>query len=119
MLKLDLALALVVDPTVIAFSAKAGEKLQASAFELPEATTTVIPASVAAPMARVYDGSAPLPPKLMEIIDGFTPFVVTQSIAAICQDRDPDPWSDRVFTERTVASDATPKVVPAAEPCPL
>ena len=52
----------------------------------------------------------------MEMIEGLTPFVVIQSMAAICQERAPEPLSDKVFTARTVAWVATPKVVPAAVP---
>ena len=82
---------LVVAPTSIASAANAGEKLQASALELPAATTTVRPAAVAAPMALVYAASWPEPPKLMLITAGLAPVVVIQSMAAICQERAPEP----------------------------
>jgi len=41
----------VVDPTVMAFGTKAGEKRQASLLLLPPATTTVTPAFTAASTA--------------------------------------------------------------------
>merc|ERR1719384_465899 len=100
----------------MALSANAGLKLQASLLLLPAATTTTTPALTAASMTVVYPGSAPFPPRLMLITAGLTPLTVTQSIALYCQDRDPDPWSLNVFTERTDASVATPKVAPAAVP---
>ena len=105
-----------VAPTVIASAANAGEKLQASELEFPAATTTVMPATVAAPIALVYAGSEPLPPRLMLMIDGFTPLALNQSIAAICQERAPELRSESVMSEKTVASLATPNVVPAAVP---
>ena len=44
----DLEHVLVVEPTAIAHGTKAGEKLQASEFELPPATTTTTPDLTAA-----------------------------------------------------------------------
>lgn len=91
LLKEERELELVVEPTVMASATNAGEKLHVSAFELPAATTTTIPALVAAPMAVVYAGSEPLPPRLMLMTEGFAPLVVIQSMADICHDRAPDP----------------------------
>jgi len=52
LLKPDRAFLLVDDATVIAVGTKAGEKLQASAFSLPAATTTMTPLLVASSMLR-------------------------------------------------------------------
>merc|ERR1719401_121168 len=116
LLKDERASRLVVEPTVMAVATKAGEKLQASLLLLPAATTTTTPASVAAPIEAVYDGSAPLPPRLMLMTAGRSPFAVTQSIATICQERAPDPWSDKVLTACKFAVLATPNVSPPAVP---
>lgn len=106
----------VVAPTVIAFSAKAGENWQELPLELPAATTTVTPACVAALTAVVYPLSLPEPPKLMLRTAGLLPEVVIQSMAVNCHERAPEPSSPSVFTAWRVASLATPKVRPAALP---
>jgi len=59
-----------VDPTVIAEGTKAGEKLHASEFSFPAATTTVIPASTARFTAASSTFDPPLPPRLMLITAG-------------------------------------------------
>merc|ERR1719296_719658 len=116
LLKDERASLLVVEPTVMAAAAKAGEKLHASLLLLPAATTTTTPASVAAPIEAVEEGSAPRPPRLMLRTAGLAPFTVIQSMAAICQERAPEPRSDNVLTACKDAVLATPNVVPPAVP---
>merc|ERR1719226_164278 len=71
----------VVLPTVIALGTYAGENPQASALELPAATTPVTPEFVAASTASRMPATTPLPPKLMLATAGRTEFVANQSSA--------------------------------------
>mmetsp|Transcript_8672 Transcript_8672/g.19849 ORF Transcript_8672/g.19849 Transcript_8672/m.19849 type:complete len:291 (-) Transcript_8672:704-1576(-) len=118
----------VVDPTVIASGAFAGEYSQASGtFEspsFPAATTTTTPSSVAFWIALFTDASLALPPRLALMIAGFTPFETTQSMASVNHEKLPPPLSARTLTACRVASLATPyflpPMVPAqCVPCPL
>src|SRR5688500_19416334 len=47
----DFASLIVVEPTVIAEAARAGDRVHASVFSLPAATTNVTPSAVAVPAA--------------------------------------------------------------------
>ena len=59
----------VVEPTVIADGADDGEKLQASAFEFPAATTTEIPAFVNREIASFTEDD--LPPPILKFKTAF------------------------------------------------
>jgi len=98
LLKEDLESLESVDPTVIAEGTKAGEKLHASEFSFPAATTTVSPLLEAMSMARVYAEERPGPPKLMLTTAGRCPDVEIQSMAPTIQESEPLPESERTFT---------------------
>jgi hypothetical protein len=116
-LKLALASELSVAPTVIAEGTKAGENPQASALSLPAATTTTTPAFVTSSIAVFTEGLLPPPPKLALTTPGLRfVFFFTQSSASIIQAKDPDPSSPKTFTEWSVDSLATPKLLPPIVP---
>jgi len=116
LLKEDLALRLVVEPTVMAASTKAGEYLHESSFSFPAATTTTTPALVAAFTAVLVEELVPLPPRLMLAIRGWRPLLAIQSKAELDQDNLPVPSSPKTLTPYTRARVATPNDLPAALP---
>ena len=88
--KLETESELVVDPTVMAFGAEAGERVQALVLSLPAATTMVTPSSIArwtATFTVEFCG----PPRLMLATAG-SPAAwseITQSIPAMIPDQEP------------------------------
>jgi len=116
LLKLALASLLDVAATVMADGANAGEYWHASAFELPAATTTVTPASVARSIAVPTKLCVPRPPKLALMTAGRRPFCTIQSTARVHQENCPPPLLLRVLTPWIVTPLATPYWVPPTVP---
>src|SRR5262245_41033420 len=105
----------VVEPTVIAFAARAGDELQALALLLPAATAMVIPAfdKLFTAVSRALE--AP-PPRLMFATAGWIPFVLTKSTPAITPEFEPEPLQSSTRTPRSNALFATPYVDPPIVP---
>mmetsp|Transcript_7196 Transcript_7196/g.18880 ORF Transcript_7196/g.18880 Transcript_7196/m.18880 type:complete len:206 (+) Transcript_7196:309-926(+) len=112
----DLASEDVVDPTVIASGADAGDVLQASPSSLPAAATTMTPASYAALTARFWESERP-PPRDMEMTAG-TPgwfcaaSLTAHSMPALTPDDEPEPAHESTCTATRVVCLATPYAVP-------
>lgn len=101
---------LVVAPTVTACATRLGDDLQASAFELPAATTTVTPSFTTATTAASKAALAP-PPRLMLTTAGPEVEVcccTTQSSPAMTPEIVPEPAQLRTRTGTIVAFLATP-----------
>ena len=99
---------LVVDPTVSALAAEAGEAVQASVLELPAATTTLMPSATARSTASLRPWAVP-PPRLMLSTAGpLTWSAMAQSMPAMTPDMVPEPLQSRT---RTATSD-TPLATP-------
>src|SRR5690606_31708954 len=105
--KLERASELVVEPTVIAAAARAGETLQAFWFSLPAATTTGMPRATSRSTAWSRVVEAP-PHRLMLTTDGRGALLATQSIPAMIPDVEPLPVQPRTRTGTRVAPLATP-----------
>jgi len=107
---------LVVEPTVRASTALAGELKHASALSLPAATTTTTFAAWARATAS-FSIDERGPPRDIEITDGrpdCVAWAVAQSMPAITPAKDPLPSQLSTCTGMIVASFATPSVAPAA-----
>tara|TARA_Y100000389_G_scaffold60022_1_gene56124 strand:+ start:15723 stop:16055 length:333 start_codon:yes stop_codon:yes gene_type:complete len=108
----------VVEPTVIADAALAGDELHASASSFPAAATTTTPASTARAMARLIVPDLPLP-KLIDATVGH-PFrvlcFITQSIPFNTLLLVPEPEQPNILTACSVAFLATPQRVPPTVP---
>src|SRR5690606_3768060 len=113
--KLDRASLLVVEPTVMAAAARAGEVLQAFWFSLPAATTTVTPALTMRFTAESMAEEAP-PPRLMFATAGRVALFATQSIPAMTPELVPLPWQLSTRTGTRVTCLATPWTVPPTVP---
>merc|ERR1719464_1573604 len=111
---------LSVAPTVMALGMCAGVYLQASGIELlpelPAATTTGMFAATAFSTAVFMPPSLPRPPRLMLMMAGFLPFVITNSIPFMMPPRLPLPRSDNTFTPWRMDAVATPYVLPPTVP---
>ncbi len=107
----------VVEPTVIADGARAGDWVQASAFELPAATTKATPSAVPRAIAASSVVEAE-PPRLMLATAGWPAWwsATTQSTPAITPEVEPEPVQPSTRTGTIVAPLATPCVVPATVP---
>mmetsp|Transcript_29117 Transcript_29117/g.66912 ORF Transcript_29117/g.66912 Transcript_29117/m.66912 type:complete len:149 (-) Transcript_29117:180-626(-) len=108
----------VVDPTVIASGAEAGELKHAFSLSFPAATTTDTPAACAAATAALTDEEAP-PPRDMEITErpGREEALLTaHSMPAITPAFEPEPPQLSTCTATIVAAFATPYWVPAIVP---
>ena len=106
----------VVEPTVKAPEARAGEKLQASCpLSLPAATAKKTPAATALFVAASSPASAG-PPRDMLATAGAMWLSRTQLMPLITPASVPEPWQVRTLTPWTVAALATPQVPLAAVP---
>lgn len=107
----------VVDPTVMAREALAGEKLQAFESSFPAATTMTIPEFMAelTALSRVLEGP---PPRLKLATDLLLELCrpSIQSIPATTPETVPDPVLLRTLTGMILAFLATPYDLPAAIP---
>ena len=93
-----------------------GDVVHASTFELPAATTTVMPSANARSTADSSDGLWVVP-RLMFITAGRVVWsAITQSIAAITPETVPAPLQSSARTATREACGATPKVEPAMVP---
>ena len=81
----------VVEPTVIALAARAGEKLQAFALLLPAATAIVTPLRSRRLFTAVSSALEAPPPRLMFATAGAMWFRRTQSTPAITPEFEPEP----------------------------
>ena len=117
--KLDRWSASVVDPTVMAVKAPAGDKLQASSLLLPAATETGIPAAVIRSMAwsTVAEDGPPIDIEATIAMAGSATFcAATQSIPAMTSSQVPVPSARRIWTATMVTALATPQVAPPTVP---
>src|SRR5262245_13569977 len=103
----DLASVVVVEPTVIAFAARAGDELHALALLLPAATAIGTPAFERLFTAVSSALEAP-PPRLMFATAGAIKFVRTQSTPAITPEFEPEPLQSSTRTPRGIELFATP-----------
>src|SRR5688500_6316251 len=98
---------LVVEPTVMAFTARAGDELQAFVLLLPAATTMATPELDRLLTALSSAVDAP-PPRLMLATAGLMRLFRTQSTPAITPEVDPEPEQLSTRTPRSNALLATP-----------
>ena len=103
----DLASVDVVEPTVIAFAALAGDELHALALLFPAATAITTPAFERLLTAVSSALEAP-PPRLMLATAGAMKFWRTQSTPAITPEVEPDPLQLSTRTPRGIELLATP-----------
>lgn len=113
---------IVVEPTVIAPVAEAGDELHASPASLPAATTTVTPSWTARFTAR-FSRLENLPPSEIDATLADAGCDATQSSARMVSELKPEPAQLSTRSAWSVARGATPSVAPAAmpavcEPCP-
>src|ERR1044072_7387593 len=101
--------------TVMASGTRAGEKLQASLLELPDAIAYVTPEAIEACTAASIAVSTP-PPRLMFATAGLTAFWVTQSMPASTCSVVPEPLQLSTRTPTSWTSLARPKVEPPIVP---
>src|SRR5262245_3345316 len=97
----------VVEPTVIAFAARAGDVLQAFALLLPAATAIGTP-EFARLFTAVSSAVEMPPPKLMLATAGLMWFAVTQSTPEITPEVEPEPLQSSTRTPRSNELLATP-----------
>lgn len=103
----DRASVVVVEPTVIAFAARAGDELQALALLFPAATAIGTP-EFARLLTAVSSADEIPPPKLMLATAGLIRFTRTQSTPAITPEFEPDPEQFSTRTPLSRAAFATP-----------
>jgi hypothetical protein len=107
--KLERASADVVEPTVIAAAARAGDVVHASVLLLPAATTTATPLATSVATAESSDELTP-PPRLMFATARCSTgrFFAIQSSPAITPEYVPEPSQPRTRTGTSAAAFAIP-----------
>ena len=119
----DRASLLVVDPTVMASEAEAGDRVQASVFSLPAATTNGMSDATAVLTAVLTRSYLPPPRDMLATHLLVSPeailapqSVTTHSIPSMTPENVPEPLQPRTFTATRLAFLATPYVVPPTVP---
>ncbi len=105
----------VVEPTVIAFAARAGDELQALVLLLPAATAIGTP-ELERLFTAVSSALEAPPPRLMLATAGLIWLFVTQSTPAITPEVEPEPLQSSTRTPRSMTLLATPYVEPPIVP---
>ena len=103
----DLASVEVVEPTVIAFAARAGDELHALVLLLPAATAIGTP-EFDRLLTAVSSAEEIPPPRLMLATAGLMRLTLTQSTPAITPEFDPEPLQLSTRTPRSNELFATP-----------
>ena len=106
---------MVVDPVVMAFAARDGEKLQALALLLP-AATAIVTFELCRLLTAVSSAEEAPPPRLMFATAGAMPLFLTQSTPAMTPEFEPEPEQFSTRTPRSRELLATPNVEPPTVP---